>query len=234
MFKTLREDIAATIQRDPAARSWIEVVLCYPGFQAVQFYRVSNFLWRKKFYLLGRWVSAVGRTISGIEIHPGATIGKGFFVDHGMGVVIGETSIIGENVTLYHDVTLGGVSPSVDSHSQRNQKRHPTLQDDVIVGSGAQVLGPITIGSGARVGANAVVTKDVPAGATVVGNPARVVRSRAKDQKFSAYGMPLGDLPDPLARGIEAMMEEIRRLRERVNELENRLDDEGEKDGSGI
>ena len=168
MFKTLREDIAATIERDPAARSWVEVVLCYPGFQAVQFYRVSNFFWRRKLYLLGRWVSAIGRMVSGIEIHPGARVGKGFFVDHGMGVVVGETSHIGDNVTLYHDVTLGGVAPSVDSHSQRNQKRHPTLEDDVIVGSGAQVLGPITIGRGARVGANAVVTKDVPPGATVV------------------------------------------------------------------
>jgi serine O-acetyltransferase len=212
----------------------VEVVFCYPGFQAVQFYRLSNALWRNKFYLLGRWVSAVGRVATGIEIHPGATIGKSFFVDHGMGVVIGETSHIGDNVTLYHDVTLGGVAPSVDSDSQRDQKRHPTLEDDVIVGSGAQVLGPITVGKGARVGANAVVTKDVPVGATVVGNPARVVRSRAKDQKFSAYGMPLGDLPDPLARGIEALLQEVQRLRERVNELENRMDDEGESDGSGI
>ncbi len=224
MFKSLSAEIDSMMLRDPAAQSRLEVVLCYPGFQAVLFHRISHALWRRKWRLLGRWVSQIGRILTGIEIHPGATIGKSLFIDHGMGVVIGESSILGDNVTLYHDVTLGGVAPSVDSHSQRDQKRHPTLEDDVIVGSGAQVLGPITVGNGARVGANAVVTKDVPACATVVGIPGKVVAVRDKrveeHPRFMAYGTPTGDIPDPVARAIEGLLDEVQSLRARVNELE--------------
>jgi len=221
MFKNLRSEIEATIARDPAARSSLEVVLLYPGFQAVLFHRVASALWRAEWRFFGRWVSQLGRWLTGIEIHPGARIGRRLFIDHGMGVVIGETSEIGNDVTLYHDVTLGGVAPSVDSHSQRNQKRHPTLEDGVIVGSGAQVLGPITVGRDARVGANAVVTKDVPAETTVVGIPARKVTSRDKsERRFVAYGTPTGDVPDPVARAIEGLLDEVQSLRARVNALE--------------
>ena len=170
----------------------------------------------------GQVVSQLGRFLTGIEIHPGAVIGKCFFVDHGMGVVIGETAEIGDRVTLYHDVTLGGVAPSVDSDSQRDQKRHPTLQDDVIVGSGAQILGPVVVGKCARVGANAVVTKDVPEGVTVVGIPGRAIpRTRAAGaQEFSPYGTPLGDIPDPIARALDGLMEQVTTLKARVEELE--------------
>jgi len=234
MFKNLREDIDATIARDPAARSSIEVVLLYPGFQAVLAYRLANALWRRGWRLLGRWVSQFARWLTGIEIHPGATIGRRFFIDHGMGVVVGETSDIGDDVTLYHGVTLGGVAPSVDSDSQRDQKRHPTLEDGVIVGSGAQVLGPITVGRCARVGANAVVTKDVPTCTTVVGIPAKSVTTAAGGAKekaeetprFVAYGTPTGDIPDPVARAIEGLLDEVQTLRARVNALET-------GDGSG-
>ncbi len=158
MFKNILGDIDAAIARDPAARSRLEVGLLYPGIQAVIFYRLAHLLWRREWGLLGRWISQFARWITGIELHPGAVIGQRFFIDHGMGVVIGETSHIGDDVTLYHGVTLGGVAPSVDSDTQRQQKRHPTLEDGVIVGSGAQILGPITVGRCARVGANAVVT----------------------------------------------------------------------------
>jgi len=225
MFKAIRDEIDAMMERDPAARSRLEVVLCYPGFQALMFYRVSHALWRGGWRLLGRWVSQLGRLITGIEIHPGAIIGERFFIDHGMGVVIGETSEIGNNVTLYHGVTLGGVAPSVDSASQRNTKRHPTLCDGVIVGSGAQILGPITVGANARVGANAVVTKDVPECATVVGIPGRVVQPRDKQAtetpRFVAYGTPTGDIPDPVARAIDGLLNEVQTLRARVNQLED-------------
>lgn len=224
MFKAIRDEIDAMMERDPAARSRVEVVLCYPGFQALMFYRVSHALWRGGWRLLGRWVSQFGRLVTGIEIHPGATIGERFFIDHGMGVVVGETSEIGNNVTLYHGVTLGGVAPSVDSASQRNTKRHPTLCDGVIVGSGAQVLGPITVGANARIGANAVVTKDVPECATVVGIPGRVVQPRdkqaAETTRFVAYGTPTGDIPDPIARAIDGLLNEVQTLRARVNQLE--------------
>ena len=206
MFKSLRAEIDAAKKRDPAARSALEIVLCYPGFQAVLCYRMSHALWRSGWYLLARWISQIGRILTGIEIHPGAQIGHRLFIDHGMGVVIGETSEIGDDVTLYHDVTLGGVSPSVDSHSQRGMKRHPTLQDGVIVGSGAQVLGPITVGRCAHVGANAVVTKDVAACTTVVGIPARSVQEKSKktegEQPFAAYGLPSGDATDPVAAAL--------------------------------
>ncbi len=229
MFKTFREDIAACMARDPAARSKLEVILAYPGFHAVVWYRLARWFWRRKFYLLGRVISHIGRMLTGIEIHPGATIGKGFFIDHGLGVVIGETAEIGDNVTLYHDVTLGGIAPSVDSDSQRQRKRHPTLGNDVIVGSGAQILGPITIGDGARVGANSVALMDVPPGATVVGIPAKIARGRAKDDDtkpapFAAYGTE-ADIPDPVQRVIDALLDKVQGLSMQVEDMERRLAD---------
>lgn len=225
MFDTIRSDIAAAIARDAAARSRLEVALFYPSFHAVLFYRAANWLWRRGRQLAGRGLSQFARWITGIEIHPGATIGTGFFIDHGMGVVIGETAEIGNDVTLYHGVTLGGVSPAENTDGQRCAKRHPTLLDGAIIGSGAQILGPITVGKNARVGANAVVVKDVADGATVVGIPARPVagRGRAKDEGFSAYGMPLGDLPDPAARALEGLMQQVDALKMRIAGLEQRL-----------
>ncbi len=224
MFNTIQEEIRGIKARDPAARSAIEVILCYPGFHAVMAHRLAGWLWRHGWRVFGRAVSQLGRFLTGIEIHPAARIGKRFFIDHGMGVVVGKTAEIGDDVTLYHDVTLGGVSPAVDSASQRDQKRHPTLEDGVIVGSGAQILGPITVGKGARVGANSVVTKDVPCGATVVGIPGRaIVRPATGDpEKFAPYGTPLGDLPDPVARALDGLMDQVTMLRARVDELENR------------
>ena len=226
MFKSIRDEIDAMMARDPAARSRTEVVVCYPGFQALLFHRLAHGLWRGGWRLLGRLVSQLGRWATGIEIHPAVVIGRRFFVDHGMGVVVGETSEIGDGVTLYQGVTLGGVAPSVDSHNQRNTKRHPTLEDGVIVGSGAQVLGPITVGRNARIGANAVVTKDVPSGVTVVGIPARAVQSREQpkqaEPRFVAYGTPIGDLSDPIARSIDGLLDEVQTLRARVNRIEQR------------
>ena len=234
MFKGLRREIESAMDRDPAARSSLEVVLCYPGFQAVLIYRLSNALWRRGFYLLGRLVSHLGRFLTGIEIHPGAKIGQSVFIDHGMGVVIGETSEIGDDVTLYHGVTLGGVAPSVDSDSQRGAKRHPSLAANVIVGSGAQILGPVTVGKGAKVGANAVITRDVPAGVTIVGIPGRVVQTQASsadakatedgEEPFAPYGMPIGDIPDPVAKRLEALMNEVRLLQAKVKSLEAELE----------
>jgi serine O-acetyltransferase len=239
MFKSLRDEVDGMMARDPAARSRLEVVLCYPGFQCLVAYRLAHWLWGKGLRLPARFVSHVARVLTGIEIHPGARIGRNFFIDHGMGVVIGETSWIGDDVTLYHGVTLGGVSPSEDSDSQREQKRHPTLCDGVIVGSGAQVLGPVTIGEHARIGANAVVAKDVGAGQTMVGIPAKAVQVRGEaEDKFVAYGTPTGELPDPVARAIDGLLQEVHGLRARVNELENQaearhdlssVDDDGER-----
>jgi serine O-acetyltransferase len=237
MFKSLQAEIDATMQRDPAARSRLEVVLCYPGFQAIVLYRVAHACWRRGWFLLGRWISAVARVLTGIEIHPGATIGRRFFIDHGMGVVIGETAEIGDDVTLYQGVTLGGTSPSVDSDSQRNQKRHPTLKDNVIVGSGAQILGPFTVGRCARIGANAVVTKEVPEGATIVGIPGRAVQTTRTPENtaapFVAYGTPTGNIPDPVARALEGLLDEVQSLRARVNELEGARSGDGST-GNGL
>jgi len=218
MFKGFREEIDGMMARDPAARSRWEVVLCYPGFHAIVFHRLAHPLWNSGWRVLARWVSQVGRFMTGIEIHPGARIGNYFFVDHGMGVVIGETAIIGDNVTLYHGVTLGGVSPSLDSESQREQKRHPTLGDNVIVGSGAQVLGPIDVGHGVRVGANAVVTRDIPCCVTVVGIPAKQVSKVVKEENFEPYGTPMGDMPDPDAQVIDG-------LRAQIGEIKGQLED---------
>ncbi len=227
MFKTIRDQIKGIMLRDPAARSPFEVILCYPGFHAVMAHRVAHWLWRRGWRIVARAVSQFSRFATGIEIHPAAIIGKRFFVDHGMGVVIGETAEIGDDVTLYHDVTLGGVAPSVDSNAQRNQKRHPTLEDGVIVGSGAQILGPITVGRNARVGANAVATKDIPCGVTVVGIPGRaLVRPADLDgEKFAPYGTPLGDLPDPVARALDGLMDQVTTLKARIDDLERRSGD---------
>jgi serine O-acetyltransferase len=225
MFKMLRREISAIMERDPAARSGWEVVLCYSGFHAVVMHRAAHKAWNRNWRVTARALSQFNRFVTGIEIHPAARIGQRFFIDHGMGVVIGETAEIGDGVTLYHDVTLGGVAPSVDSHLQREQKRHPTLLDGVIVGSGAQVLGPITVGKDARVGANAVVTKDVPADATVVGIPGRVVQRRrsSRQEGFAPYGTTLGELPDPVARAIEGLMDHVSILKARVDQLEGQL-----------
>ncbi len=227
MFKHISEDLAAVMERDPAARSKFEVALLYSGFHALLCHRIGHSLWKHNWRILARMISQFGRFLTGIEIHPGATIGRKFFIDHGMGVVIGETAEIGDNVTLYHDVTLGGVAPSVDSEAQRNVKRHPTLCDNVIVGSGAQVLGPITVGRCGRVGANSVVVKNVPEGVTVVGSPARAVKSSTTvkaDERFAAYGIGNDDLPDPVFKVLDGLLDKVQSLSMRVEELEAEKD----------
>lgn len=223
MFTHLKADIQAVMERDPAARNGFEVALLYSGFHAVLLHRVAHGLWKRDLRFLARFVSQFSRFATGIEIHPAVKIGKKFFIDHGMGVVIGETAEIGDNVTLYHDVTLGGVAPSIDSHQQRDVKRHPTLGDNVIVGSGAQVLGPITVNECARVGANSVVTKDVPQKTTVVGSPARAVNSgdaRPDPARFAAYGIGSNDLPDPVFKVLDGLLDKVQSLSMRVEELE--------------
>jgi serine O-acetyltransferase len=220
LFKNIRDDIDGMIARDPAARSRLEVVLTYPGFHAVVLYRAAHWLFVRHWRLLARMVSHFARLITGIDIHPGATIGRRLFIDHGTGLVIGETAEIGDDVTLYQGVTLGGVAPSVDSAAQIDRKRHPTLRNNVIVGSGAQVLGPITVGEGARVGANAVAVADVPAGVTVVGIPAKVIVPRKASQEFRAYGMPTDDIADPITRAIDGLLDQVSRLKARVEQLE--------------
>jgi serine O-acetyltransferase len=224
-FDRIKEDIQAFMARDPAARSYAEIILCYPGLHAILFHRMAHPLWTRGFRLLARFLSQIGRALTGIEIHPGATIGRRFVIDHGYGVVIGETSDIGDDVTLYQGVTLGGIAPSVDSRSQTEVKRHPTLSDGVIVGSGAQILGPITMGEGARIGANAVVSKDVPPGVTAVGIPAHVVmpRDRAAMGRFVAYGTPAEGCPDPVLASIEGLRGQVATLLGRTEELEERL-----------
>ncbi len=174
--------------RDPAAKSILSIILTYPGVKAVFLHRVSNFFHLAGFHLIARILSQTSRFFTGIEIHPGAKIGKNLFIDHGMGVVIGETSEIGDNVTIYHAVTLGGISPSIDSERQRHEKRHPTIKDDVVIGSGAQIIGPIVVGNNARIAANAVVVKDVPDNATMVGIPAKAVKLENKGN-FRPYGV---------------------------------------------
>jgi serine O-acetyltransferase len=175
--------LQSIIDRDPAAKSKLSLILTYPGVKAVFFHRISNFFYLAKFDLIARIISQLSRFLTGIEIHPGAKIGKNLFIDHGMGVVIGETSEIGNNVTIYHMVTLGGIAPSINSNDQRQVKRHPTLSDCVVVGSGAQILGPLMVGANAKVGANAVVTKDVPENAVMVGIPAKNVGTATEEFK---------------------------------------------------
>ena len=223
MFRHLREDIRAVFDRDPAARSFWEVLTCYPGIHALIFHRVAHGLWQRRLRWLARFTAHVSRFLTGIEIHPGAKIGRRFFIDHGMGVVIGETADIGDDVTLYHGVTLGGTS-------WNQGKRHPTLGNGVVVGAGAKVLGPIVIADGAKVGSNAVVTKPLPAGATAVGNPARVIDALSRERQaqaeklgFSAYAVAR-DQDDPLAKAIHGLLDHAaetdRRLAMLLKELE--------------
>ena len=179
----MNDFLQSIIDRDPAAKSKLSLILTYPGVKAVFFHRIANFFHLAKFHLLARIISQLSRFLTGIEIHPGAKIGRNLFIDHGMGVVIGETSEIGNNVTIYHMVTLGGIAPSINSNDQRQVKRHPTLGDCVVVGSGAQILGPVMIGANAKVGANAVVTKDVPENAVMVGIPAKNVGTATEEFK---------------------------------------------------
>ena len=177
----MSEFLQSIIDRDPAAKSKLSLVLTYPGVKAVFFHRLANFFSVAKFDLIARIISQFSRFLTGIEIHPGAKIGKNLFIDHGMGVVIGETSEIGNNVTIYHMVTLGGISPSINSNDQRHVKRHPTLKDNVVVGSGAQILGPVVVGKNSKIGANAVVTKDVPENAVMIGIPAKNVGTATEE-----------------------------------------------------
>jgi serine O-acetyltransferase len=185
--KLMNDFLQSIIDRDPAAKSKLSLILTYPGVKAVFFHRIANFFAKAKFNLIARIISQFSRFLTGIEIHPNANIGKNLFIDHGMGVVIGETSDIGDNVTIYHMVTLGGIAPSINSNNQRNVKRHPTIQDEVVIGSGAQVLGPVTVGRCAKIGANAVITKDVPEKAVMVGIPAKNVG--LADSEFKPYGI---------------------------------------------
>ena len=206
----VKADFNAVFERDPAARSKLEVLLCYPGFHAILSHRLCHWLWNKGLRLPARFLSHITRFFTGIEIHPGATIGKGFFIDHGMGVVIGETAEIGDNVTLYHQVTLGGVS-------LKREKRHPTLRERVVVGAGAKILGPLVIGENSKVGANSVVVKDVPPNSTVVGVPGRTVKKRA----IKVHGVDLDHhlLPDPVLSVIKAISEEVSELRKELEEI---------------
>jgi serine O-acetyltransferase len=227
MFQRLREDIMSVFDRDPAARSFWEVLTCYPGLHAVFLHRLAHALWGWRLRWLARFVSYFSRFLTGIEIHPGATIGRRFFIDHGMGVVIGETAEIGDDVTLYHGVTLGGTS-------WNKGKRHPTLADGVVIGAGAKVLGPITVGAGAKVGSNAVVVKEVPPGATAVGNPARIIepaKEQAREEKaqqmgFTAYAV-VRDTDDPLAKAIHGLLDHAVETDRRIELLLNRLERAG-------
>ena len=188
IYISMKQYLESIKARDPAAKSILSIILTYPGVKAVFFHKISNFFYLAGFDLIARIISQTIRFFTGIEIHPGAKIGKNLFIDHGMGVVIGETSEIGDNVTIYHAVTLGGISPSIDSENQRNEKRHPTIGNDAVIGSGAQIIGPVNVGNRARIAANAVVVNDVPENATMVGIPAKVVKVGNKGN-FKPYGV---------------------------------------------
>jgi serine O-acetyltransferase len=207
MFNQIKEDISVVFERDPAARTHLEIITTYPGVHALIIHRLSHWIWRKRFFWIARFISHISRWLTGIEIHPGATIGRRVFIDHGMGVVIGETAVINDDCTLYHGVTLGGTS-------WNKGKRHPTLEQGVVIGAGAKVLGPITIGKGAKIGSNAVVVKDVPENATAVGIPARILEPETNKQRdemaekigFSAYAIS-DNANDPMTKAIHALLD---------------------------
>jgi serine O-acetyltransferase len=241
MFERLREDIQTILNKDPAAKSRLEVILCYPGVHALLFHRVAHCAWKKGFRTLARFISQWARFLTGIEIHPGARIGRRVFIDHGMGVVIGETAEVGDDCTIYQGVTLGGVA-------LHEGKRHPTLEPEVIVGAGAKVLGPFTVGRAAKIGSNAVVTKPVPAGATALGNPARLILeqgnlpigllhdqsevtigkglSSSQDMGFSAYAVS-GQVDDPLSKALHGLIDQAVAQQQRIEQLEAALQQAG-------
>jgi serine O-acetyltransferase len=211
MFERIKEEIAVVFERDPAARSSWEVMTCYPGFHALLAHRVSHGLWTHGFKWLARWLAHFSRWLTGIEIHPGARIGRRFFIDHGMGVVIGETAEIGDDCTVYHGVTLGGTT-------WNKGKRHPTLKTGVVIGAGAKVLGPITIGEHAKIGSNAVVVKDVPDNATAIGIPARLVESHEATGRFAAYGIAR-DANDPVTKAMHALIDHSAETDQRIDQI---------------
>jgi serine O-acetyltransferase len=225
MLARIKEDIACVFDRDPAARSTWEVITCYPGFHALLIHRLAHWFWRMKMRWLGRFVSHLSRFLTGIEIHPGAKIGRRVFIDHGMGVVIGETAELGDECTLYHGVTLGGTT-------WNKGKRHPTLGRGVVVGAGAKLLGPIVVGDGARVGSNAVVVKDVPRGATAVGIPARIIldeQDKTREEKaaklgFSAYAVTAKAEDDPLAKAVEGLLDHSVEMDKRIELILNQIE----------
>jgi serine O-acetyltransferase len=214
MFQRLRNDVKVIFERDPAARSVLEIFLCYPGFHAMRFHRLAHWLWMRDIRVLARFVSHISRGLTGIEIHPGASIGEGFFIDHGMGVVIGETAEIGNNVTLYHGVTLGGTT-------WNKGKRHPTIEDNVIVGAGAAILGKIRVGHNSKIGSGSVVNREVPPNSTVVGIPGRIVF-----REGNVYNDPagVGGTPDPEGKAIKCLTEQLFALENRVEQLTKELE----------
>jgi len=234
ILKNLRDEIDNVLRLDPAARSRLEVVLCYPGFHALVMYRIAHWLWERRWLVLGRFISNVARSLTGIEIHPGAKIGRRLFIDHGVGVVIGETAEVGDDVTLYQGVTLGGTK-------LHRGKRHPTIEDGVIVSAGAKVLGGFTVGKGARIGPNAVVRAEVPAGGRVIAPRSTTISRDSRDnrqppqpQEFAPYATPAEDIPDPVARALNNLTDEVHALRTRVAELEAEQGEPVLKKASGL
>ncbi len=226
MLDIIKEEIDVVFERDPAARSILETIFTCPGFQAIVFHRFNHWLWNRKLYLIARLMAHIARFMTGIEIHPGASIGRRFFIDHGMGIVIGETAEIGDDASIYHGVTLGGTT-------WKKGKRHPTLKNNVVVGAGAKILGPITISEGARIGCNAVVVKDIPAGATVVGVPGHVVvkkdssdksaqrEAMAKKIGFTAYAESK-DMPDPIQNALDSILDHMHQVDNELQELKKK------------
>lgn len=223
MWNTIKEDIIAIRDRDPAVKSWVEAILCYPGLHALFFYRIAHFLYSIKLFLLARMISNIGRLLTGIEIHPGAKIGKGIFIDHGMAVVIGETTVIGDNVTIYQGATLGGTG-------KEKGKRHPTIEENVVISSGAKILGPFTVGKNSKIGAGSVVLKEVPPNCTVVGVPGRIVVKDNKKLKLvnckNEIDLDQVRLPDPVHQEIECLKERIEVLENYIYKMEGGVTNE--------
>ena len=218
-IKKFLKEIDTIIERDPAAESRLGVIFLYPSFHIMIFYKLANILWRYNLRFIARLIMQIGRMLTGIEIHPAAKIGCNFFMDHGLGIVIGETTEIGNNVTIYQAVTLGGVMPSIETESQRNQKRHPTIGNHVIIGSGAQILGPIKVGDYARIGANSVVSKNVSSNVTVAGVPAREFSKSSKLEKFKAYAVSNNEI-DPREKTLNLLIEKVKTLERKIKSLE--------------
>ena len=221
MLSKLKADLSAILERDPAAGGWFSAILLYPSFHVMLAHRLAHPLWRVGLHTLSRFIMQLARWLTGIEIHPAAEIGEGFFADHGMGIVIGQTATLGKNVTLYHGVTLGGVMPAIDAKAQRSVKRHPTLRDEVIIGAGAQILGPVIVGSRARVGGNSVVTKDVGDGQTVVGIPAKPIHKRPADGQFEPYAVSHMPSEDSQERTLSILFAELESLRTQIELLKD-------------